>query len=210
MPKVRRKFFVSKRLQGFFALYLALTIVVMSLFLGMEFLRSYFAVFGFQMGEGGGSVSIPFISETSPFAEPLGEIDVVSLIKVALLVLWGALCVGISYILAANKFTGPIYRLNMTMKKVAAGDFSIRVRFRARDEAFHEVAANFNLMMDAVHNNVKKDISVINDLEEKLEAIPKDYQGLESIKSLLTNWKQEKKKLVTPQEQPAKTRPAKG
>lgn len=200
MPKVRRKFFVSKRLQGFFALYLSMTIVVMSLFLGMEFLRSYFAVFGFQMGEGGGgTVKIPFVSESSPFAEPLSEIDVISLIKVVLLLLWGALCVGISYILAANKFSGPIYRINMTLRKVAAGDYTIRTRFRARDEAFHEVAENFNLMMDNIHNNVKKDLDLLGQLEGKLQSLPEEAKR--EIAPILQNWKNEKKKLLTPQEQ---------
>ena len=65
-------------------------------------------------------------------------------------------------------------------------------------------------MMDTVHNSVKKDLSILNDLEEKLDSVPKDFDGLESIKSLLKSWKHEKKKMVTPQGQPAKAHPAKG
>jgi len=115
--------------------------------------------------------------------------------------------VGISYILAANKFSGPLFRINVTLRRVAAGDYTLRTRFRARDEAFHEVAQNFNLMMDGLSNNVKKDLTIINQFEEKLQSLPQQ-EGIKEITSLLENWKKEKKNLITPPEQ--KTSPAKG
>lgn len=203
MPKVRRKFFVSKRFQGFFALYLSLTIVVMALFLGMELFRSFLATYGVQMEEGG-SISVPFITESSPFSEPLSELNIGFIVKVLVLLVWGLLMVGIAYVLTANKFAGPIYRINMTLHQIASGDYSIRVRFRARDEAFHEVAKNFNLMMDGIHNNIKKDIHWISEIEEKL---PKDSK---EIQSLLSQWKEEKKRLITPPETKKSKKPARG
>lgn len=207
MPKIRRKFFVSKRFQGFFALYLSLTIVVLALFLGMEMFRSFLASYGINLEEGG-TVSVPFITESSPFAEPLGELDIGFILKGLLLLVWGLLMVGIAYILTANKFSGPIYRINVTLKQVATGDYSIRVRFRARDEAFHEVAKNFNIMMDGIHNNIKKDIQLITEIEDIIDK-DKD-KALGEIKSILSNWKVEKKKLITPRETKQKPKPAKG
>lgn len=207
MPKIRRKFFISKRLQGFFALYISLTIVVMSLFLGMEFLRSYFAVFGWQLG-GGPGLKIPLISEGSPFAAPFAEIDVLSIIKVILLLLWGALCVGISYVLAANKFGGPLIRLNMNLRKMAAGDYTLRTRFRARDEAFHGIADGFNQLMDGIEKRTRRDLEFLSQLKQTLDQISRDLPpGAPSQKSMQTlaaqveNLKAEKAKLVTPPEQ---------
>lgn len=204
MPKIRRKFFVSKRLQGFFALYLSLTIVVMCLFLGMEFLRSYFAVFGWQLG-GGEGIKIPMISETSPFAAPFAEIDVLSIIKVVLLLLWGALCVGLSYVLAANKFSGPLVRLNINLRKIAAGDYTLMTRFRSRDEAFHGIAEGLNQVMSGIQNRTKKDIDLLNQFEQKLQILsqeapagsPSEKAVLE-MTALIQNVKAEKTKLVTP------------
>lgn len=210
MPKIRRKFFVSKRLQGFFALYLSLTIVVMSLFLGMEFLRSYFAVFGWQLG-GGGSLKIPLVSEGSPFAAPFAEIDVLSLIKVVLLLLWGALCVGISYVLAANKFSGPLVRLNINLRKMASGDYTLRTRFRSRDEAFHSIADGFNMLMDGVQKRIEKDLNILNQFEQKLSVISREVpsgsaaqKAAQEMSAAVQNLKAEKAKLITqPEPKPA-------
>lgn len=207
MPKIRRKFFVSKRLQGFFALYISLTIVVMSLFLGMEFLRSYFAVFGWQIG-GGEGVKIPLVSEGSPFAAPFAEIDVMSLIKVVLLLLWGALCVGISYVLAANKFSGPLIRLNINLRKIAAGDFTLQTRFRARDEAFHSVAEGLNLVMASFQRVIKGDLTLLDDIEQKLNLISRELppgsqaqRAAADLAAAVGKAKADKKKLITPPEQ---------
>ena len=194
MPKIRRKFFVSKRFQGFFALYISLTIVVMALFLGGELFRSFFATYGIHLGEGG-SISVPFITESSPFAEPLSNLNIAFIVKIIILLIWGMLMVGIAYVLTANKFAGPIYRMNMTLRQITSGDYSVRIRFRARDEAFHEVAKNFNLMMDGIHNNLKKDIHWINQIEEKVSA-----GANTEVKTLLSQWKDEKSRFITPQE----------
>ncbi len=204
MPKVRRKLFVSKRFQGFFALYIILTVVVMAFFLGGEFLRSFFAGYGINMEEGG-SVSIPFITESSPFAAPLAELNFGFIVKILILLVWGLLMVGIAYVLTANKFSGPLLRINAALRKVSTGDYALRMRFRAHDDAFHEVARNFNLMMDGIHNNVKKDIHLISELESKLSD-----QGSEEIQSLLAQWKADKKKLIIPDEKLKPKKPAKG
>jgi len=50
-------------------------------------------------------------------------------------------------VLWSHRFAGPVYRLEKELDKVAKGNFSIRIKFRKKDE-LAEVALHMNKVLD--------------------------------------------------------------
>jgi len=67
-------------------------------------------------------------------------------------------CFGILALITAvisNKIAGPLYKMEMTCRKVAEGDYSARAYLRAGDGA-EELAKEFNAMMDALEPKLRQ------------------------------------------------------
>ncbi|MDR0645629.1 MAG: methyl-accepting chemotaxis protein [Elusimicrobiota bacterium] len=64
----------------------------------------------------------------------------------------------------SNKIAGPMYKLEMTCKKIAQGDYSARAVLRDGD-ACEDLADEFNAMMDTLEPKLKSG----NIAEDKLE-----------------------------------------
>lgn len=56
-----------------------------------------------------------------------------------LLFIWG--------VILSHRFSGPIYRLEQDLKKIAAGDYSLRIKFRKKDEIQY-IADAINRVLD--------------------------------------------------------------
>jgi signal transduction histidine kinase len=67
-------------------------------------------------------------------------------------------CFSILALIAAvlsNKIAGPVYKVEMTCKRVAEGDYSARARLRDGD-AGHDLADQFNKMMDVLEPKLRE------------------------------------------------------
>lgn len=67
------------------------------------------------------------------------------------------LAVGISVVLVAVQFTllGPLTRLNKSLKQIAGGNYSLRIKEEGSLE-FRELAGNINRMSESVEDNVQR------------------------------------------------------
>jgi methyl-accepting chemotaxis protein len=58
-----------------------------------------------------------------------------------LLLLWG--------LVISHRIAGPVYRLEQELDKISKGDFSLRIRFRKKDE-LASIARGINKVLDKV------------------------------------------------------------
>ena len=75
----------------------------------------------------------------------LNKINVILLIGLPvisiLLLFWG--------LVISHRIAGPVYRLEQDLKKIAEGDFSLRIKLRKKDE-FASIAKAINKVLDKV------------------------------------------------------------
>ena len=174
----RRNYFVNKQVQGIYALFIIMSVGVISLLVSMEILRSFYNSFG-ALGDESfyNSVNIYFI------------------IKVLILLVLGSILIGGLSLFASHKIAGPIFRLNSSLKNLAKGKYEERLKFRKNDY-FQEVADNFNRMAESVENRVVEESKVISEMDSKVDDIVEqmtltDYDKQATMVSL-----QELKQLV--------------
>ena len=56
-------------------------------------------------------------------------------------------------LIVSHKIAGPLYRFKQTFKELEQGNFSNQIRLR-KDDQLHEVAVEFNHMINAVRNQI--------------------------------------------------------
>ncbi len=151
--KKRRNYFINKQVQGIYALFLILSVTIISLLVGMEILRSFYYSFA-DMGK------------ESFFA----NLDFLFVIKVLSLLILGSLLIGALSVFASHRIAGPIFRLNSSLKKMAKGSFDERITFRKNDY-FQEIAANFNDMAQTLEERVKAEGKMISEMSNKVDEI---------------------------------------
>lgn len=148
----RRNYFVNKQVQGIYALFIIISVSIVSLLVSMEILRSFYNAFG--------------SGDNTFFA----QIDTFFIVKVLLLLILGSLMIGVLALFASHRIAGPIFRLNASMKKLARGQFNERVTFRKNDY-FQEVASNFNSLAQTLETRIVDERKIITEVETKIEDI---------------------------------------
>lgn len=149
----RRNYFINKQVQGVYALFLIMSVGIISLLVSMEILRSFYHSFGGVSGES-------FFS----------NIDLFFVIKVVILLSLGSLVIGGLSLFASHRIAGPIFRLNKSLKNITKGNYDERLSFRKNDY-FQEIAKNFNDMADSFENKLSTENSAIHKMSNKLDDI---------------------------------------
>ncbi|MCD6459837.1 hypothetical protein J7L67_04125, partial [bacterium] len=149
----RRNYFINKQVQGIYALFIIMSVGIISLLVSMEILRSFYNSFGSLGNESFfNSVNIYFI------------------IKVLILLVMGSILIGGLSLFASHKIAGPIFRLNSSLKNLAKGKYEERIKFRKNDY-FQEIADNFNRMAESVEQRVTQESKVISQMDTKVDDI---------------------------------------
>ncbi len=149
----RRNYFINKQVQGIYALFLIMSVGIISLLVSMEILRSFYHSFGGGNGE-------------SFFA----NINTFFMIKVVVLLLLGSLLIGALSLFASHRIAGPIFRLNKSLKNITKGNYDERLSFRKNDY-FQEIAKNFNDMADSFEHKLTTENNAIDKMSSKLDDI---------------------------------------
>lgn len=81
--------------------------------------------------------------------------------------------IGLASIFYSHKIAGPLYRLRSVSEKLAAGDLSIRLKFRKGDDPIlHEVADHLNKMLNDIQKEREETLSRLKTLKpEKQEGL---------------------------------------
>jgi len=73
--------------------------------------------------------------------------------KINLILLFGLPVIAVAVLfwglLISHRIAGPVYRLEKELDKIAKGDFSLRIKFRRKDE-LASVAAGINKVLDKI------------------------------------------------------------
>lgn len=131
----RRKYLIDRKLQFGFVNAILAPLLVSSA-------AVYYLIYAFV------SWNMMIIPENviENFLPPLRRVNVILLIfapvLIFLLIRWA--------IWASNRIAGPIYRLKKDLDRLAAGDLSVRFKFRKDDHFFHPVAEKLNMVLDRV------------------------------------------------------------
>lgn len=142
-PNRRKRYFIDKRIQGMWAFLNLIIAGVIVLLIGLEVMRSFYVQFGWPIGG------------TEFFA-----VDTLFIAKLLLLTVLGGGFFWLLSAFAAHRFTGPIYKLNISMLDLAKGNYNMRIQFRKKDY-FQELAESFNSLADSIEKTItEKDIEI--------------------------------------------------
>ncbi len=153
-PFKRRNYFINKQVQGIYALFIIMSVGIISLLVSMEILRTFYNSFG-----AAGNTSAFFSNIDFPF-----------ILKVSALLVLGSLVIGGLSLFASHRIAGPIFRLNKSLKNLASGHFDERITFRKQDY-FHEVAENFNHMADFIEKRLDNESKIVFEMGHKVDDI---------------------------------------
>lgn len=73
-------------------------------------------------------------------------------------------------LIISHKIAGPLYRFKQTFKELSQGNFSSQVRLR-KDDQLHEVATEFNQMINAVRNQIHEANLAAKSIKDALDEI---------------------------------------
>jgi methyl-accepting chemotaxis protein len=73
-------------------------------------------------------------------------------------------------LIVSHKIAGPLYRFKQTFKELEQGNFSNQIRLR-KDDQLHEVAVEFNRMINAVRNQIQEANAATQSIKNDLDAI---------------------------------------
>ncbi|NTV29254.1 MAG: methyl-accepting chemotaxis protein [Candidatus Omnitrophica bacterium] len=73
-------------------------------------------------------------------------------------------------LLVSHKIAGPLYRFKQSFRELSQGNFSSQVRLR-KDDQLHEVATEFNQMINAVRNQVHEANLATQAIKKELDEI---------------------------------------
>ena len=149
----RRNYFVNKRVQGLYALFIIMSVGIISLLVSMEILRTFYGSFGQMDNE-------------SFFT----GVNIYFIFKVLALLVLGSLLIGGLSLFASHRIAGPIFRLNKSLKQLAKGHYDERLSFRKHDY-FQEIAENFNTMAESFEQKIIDESKLVSKMEHKVEDI---------------------------------------
>ncbi len=149
----RRNYFVNKRVQGLYALFIIMSVGIISLLVSMEILRTFYGSFGQMDNE-------------SFFT----GVNIYFIFKVLALLVLGSLLIGGLSLFASHRIAGPIFRLNKSLKQLAKGHYDERLSFRKHDY-FQEIAENFNSMAESFEKKIIDESKLVSQMEHKVEDI---------------------------------------
>lgn len=131
----RRMYFVKKKLQFKYLLFVFFAMIVPTLICGGAL---YYIIWQAVAAE----VGIP---------EAIAEVLMPALTRVNMMLLIALPLVFLVMLLLSlsisHRIAGPIYRLEKELKEIVNGDYSRRIQFRSDDE-FHEIAESINKVLD--------------------------------------------------------------
>lgn len=78
-------------------------------------------------------------------------------------------------ILISHKIAGPLYRVKEQIKKIIAGNYKAKIKFRKGD-LLHDIANLFNEMIDNLDKIKTSDLSYIDEIEKNLEKLHKSIE----------------------------------
>jgi len=73
-------------------------------------------------------------------------------------------------LIVSHKIAGPLYRFKQVFRELEEGNFSAQVRLR-KDDQLHEVAGDFNRMINAVRNQIHEANVATQAIQDSIEAI---------------------------------------
>ncbi len=136
-PHRRRRYFIKSGLQARYLRLILLAIILPTFLfsLCLSYLIFYFMAEQLGIPESIAYNLTPVLGKISVFL--LFGLPVISI----LLLLWG--------LVISHRIAGPIYRLEQELDKISKGDFSLRIKFRKKDE-FASIAQGINKVLDKV------------------------------------------------------------
>jgi len=136
-PNRRKRYFIRSGLQ---ARYLRLILLAVALPTFLFACCLYYLIFYLMEEQLGIPESIAY--NITPVLGKINFILLVGLPVIAVaLLLWG--------LLISHRIAGPIYRLEKELDKISKGDFSLRIKFRKKDE-LASIAEGINKILDKI------------------------------------------------------------
>lgn len=167
LPNRRRTYFIDKRMQGIWALINLTIALIVALFIGGELIRSFHTEFGWPLAG-------------RPFSLP----DLMFIIKLIILALIGSAFFWLLSAYEGRRIAGPIYRLDVSLKDVTKGNYSLRIQFRKKD-FFQHIAETFNEMNGSLENKFREKDELIEKIKEKVNSLPQENAQVQELKKIL-------------------------
>jgi methyl-accepting chemotaxis protein len=134
-PHRRRRYFIKSGLQ---MRYLRLVLLAIILPTFLFALCLYYLIFYLMAEQLGIPESIAY--NIIPVLNKINIILLIGLPVISILLLfWG--------LVISHRIAGPVYRLEQDLKKIAEGDFSLRIKLRKKDELV-SIAEGINKVLD--------------------------------------------------------------
>lgn len=138
----RKRYFVKKKLQFKYLLFVLLAMIVPTLICGAVL---YYLIWQTIAAE----IAIPeALSENL-----IPALDKVNMMLLILLPLVFIVMLLLS-IFISHRIAGPIYRLERELKEISKGDYSCRIKFRSNDE-LQEIADGINELLECLSKDKK-------------------------------------------------------
>ncbi len=152
----RRKVIVKRSLQLKYALIILAAVLVTAMTVGIDL---YFSLHGFMR---------EYLSGLPHYEQLMSNVNQLMYAKVVVLLV---ISVAVSFLIS-HKFAGPIYRLEKSLKKIAAGDLTGELSLRKGDE-LKGLAEYFNNTVSQLHSRAARDRNRAQRSVEKIDELIK-------------------------------------
>ena len=151
-PYKKRRFIVFQKIQSLFALYIVISISLVSIFLCYELLCSFFTSFGF---------SLPRNELFTYLENPL-------FVRTAVLLIWTFICYNLSVFLTTNKIIGPLVYFYRILDSLIKGDYTVKAKFKNRDYYYKDIEQQLNELIETLAQKKEEKNKLLLDTEKKL------------------------------------------
>lgn len=158
----RKNYFINAKFQLKYSLLLAALGAIISVVIGFSvvfFINKTLTIFSIA-----GLSSIPTLTEI--LNEQMQELT----ISIAFLFAIQIICLMLIGIYSTHKICGPIYVLEMSLKKLIKGNYSEKMALRKTDD-FQMLPKVYNRMVDRLQTKVQEDIAYLKLVENEIENI---------------------------------------
>ncbi|MFH0738867.1 MAG: methyl-accepting chemotaxis protein [Candidatus Omnitrophota bacterium] len=136
-PNRRKRYFMKSGLQNRYLRLILLAIVLPTFLFSLCLCYLIFYLMAEQLG-----IPESIAYNLTPVLSKIGIILLLGLPVISiLLLLWG--------LVISHRIAGPVYRLEQELDKISKGDFSLRIRFRKKDE-LASIAQGINKVLDKI------------------------------------------------------------
>ncbi|MBM3255697.1 MAG: methyl-accepting chemotaxis protein [Candidatus Omnitrophica bacterium] len=136
-PNRRKRYLMKSRLQNRYLRLILLAIVLPTFLFSFCLCYLVFYLMAEQLG-----IPESIAYNITPVLAKIGVILLLGLPVISiLLLLWG--------LVISHRIAGPVYRLEQELDKISKGDFSLRIRFRKKDE-LASIAQGINKVLDKI------------------------------------------------------------